>query len=164
MRKVPALVLLGAGCYLLLRDWVYRPPQHVDVASLQLHDLSGNLLPPTLLTERPIVLNFWAPWCPPCLKELPWLADLQKQHADVTIVGIEQDPNALLDAVQMQETQPVAYTLAAPNALTSRTFSRISALPTTLYISRSGAVVHTVTGLVPESVMNKYLQDALRHK
>ena len=95
---------------------------------------------------------------------MPWLADLQGKHPEVTVLGLEDDPDALQQALALQQSQPNLYPLAAPNPLTRSAFGHVAALPTTLYISRSGKVVHTVTGLVPESVMTLYLNDAMKHK
>ncbi len=41
---------------------------------------------------KPMVLNFWATWCPPCLREIPLLVDLHRRHADqIQVVGVAID-------------------------------------------------------------------------
>jgi thiol-disulfide isomerase/thioredoxin len=41
---------------------------------------------------KPVVLNFWATWCPPCIQEMPSLVQLQKQLGDtVTIIAVSED-------------------------------------------------------------------------
>jgi len=41
---------------------------------------------------KPMVLNFWATWCPPCLREMPLLVDLHARHGDqVQVVGVAID-------------------------------------------------------------------------
>jgi cytochrome c biogenesis protein CcmG/thiol:disulfide interchange protein DsbE len=55
--------------------------------SVALHDLRG----------KPVVLNFWATWCPPCIEEMPSLVRLQKQigsHAVILAVSIDTDEAA----------------------------------------------------------------------
>lgn len=41
---------------------------------------------------KPVLLNFWATWCPPCIQEMPSLVDLQKKVGNkVTIIAVSED-------------------------------------------------------------------------
>jgi len=60
-------------------------------------------------TGRPIVINFWASWCPPCVKEMPMLAQLYRQYSSkgIEFVGIGVDSSKNVQAF-LQKT-PVDY-------------------------------------------------------
>lgn len=46
----------------------------------------------TQLRGKPVLLNFWATWCPPCIQEMPSLVQLQKQLGDkVVILAVSED-------------------------------------------------------------------------
>lgn len=48
----------------------------------QFQDLHGNTISLASLNNKPIFLNFWATWCPPCIGELPGIADLYAAYKD----------------------------------------------------------------------------------
>ena len=75
---------------------------------LQLPDLSG--LPYAFrLKGQPIVVNFWATWCAPCVREMPELDALQKKYPQVRFVGIGVDSAANMQ--KFVEKVQVSYPL-----------------------------------------------------
>ncbi len=52
-----------------------------QTAQWELTDLSGNKVVLSTLFDKPVLINLWATWCPPCIAELPGLLDLQKEYA-----------------------------------------------------------------------------------
>jgi peroxiredoxin len=52
-------------------------------ADFQGKDLEGNTVTlKSLLEKGPVVVDFWATWCKPCIKELPYLQRIYEKHAD----------------------------------------------------------------------------------
>jgi len=60
---------------------------------LQFRDLDGKIHRVSEWNGKLLLLNFWATWCPPCLKEIPLLVEAQQQHGPrgLQIVGIAMD-------------------------------------------------------------------------
>jgi thiol-disulfide isomerase/thioredoxin len=84
-------LMVGAGAAALLTGswWAARERPSTDPGNLALARLwtlslatpSGATLPLQSLRGRPLVINFWATWCPPCVKEMPELDHFAQTHA-----------------------------------------------------------------------------------
>lgn len=88
---LPVALLVGLGAVLLGRLPSVSPTTVGSLApDFALADLDGNPVRLTDLEGRPVVLNFWASWCGPCVEEFPLLRDAAARHADdgLTIVGV----------------------------------------------------------------------------
>lgn len=110
---------------------------------------------------RPLFVNMWATWCPPCRAEIP---DLERLYEAKKSTGF-----AVLGVDQGQEASPVAafvsdYRLTYPILLD--TSERLSAelgsngLPTTLVYNRAGRLVDVITGMMAPDVMQAELEKA----
>ncbi len=105
---------------------------------------AGNGAPVTLAAfkGRPVVVNFWATWCSPCVKELPSLARLKAARGDLVIIALNVDTKAegpigdFLKEVGAADLE--AYT--DPQKKLWRAF-RLNSLPTTVVIDAEGHVV-----------------------
>ena len=102
------------------------------------------------------VVNFWAPWCPPCRKELPEFAAASAhytaQQAPVQFIGIAVDKLPAVEA--FLQDLPLPYPqLIAPNAVldhVARLGNETRGLPFTVIYDRAGQVRVLKTGLMTE--------------
>ena len=88
---LPLLLLAALAAFLLLRLPAASPSAVGAVApDFTVADLEGNPVTLSQLRGRPVVLNFWASWCGPCVEEFPLLRDAADRHAGegLAVVGI----------------------------------------------------------------------------
>lgn len=96
---------------------------------------------------RPLVLNFWASWCPPCRAEMPDFDAVAAEREDVLIVGIavEDDPAA---AEAFGAEIGVRYPLGIDYTGVIASRYPYLGLPTTWFIDSEGIIVRQWTGLI----------------
>lgn len=94
----------------------------------------------------PLVLNFWASWCPFCIDEMPAFEKVfQRFSGDVAFLGVNvQDQREL--AERLAEQTGVTYPLALDEDGTFLRDVQGRSMPTTLLVSADGHVVHRFGG------------------
>ena len=109
------------------------------------------------------VLNFWATWCVPCLKELPELVALhhQWQERGVHVVGVAIDSGAPADIRAFVARQGMDYALRLGTQQWARTHFGIFGIPVTLVVDRHSQIRQRLlgpqTGAQFEAAIRPYL-------
>ena len=129
--------------------------------SLELFDGSQFSLSTHLADDgRPVILNLWASWCPPCRDEMPDLEAASIAHPDVLILGVavDDDPIAAEDFVdEISITYPAGFDAADR---VSRNYPS-SGLPATFVISSDGILVRSAFGRLTVEDIESLVADAL---
>jgi thiol-disulfide isomerase/thioredoxin len=128
------------------------PAQDTDIASLPklaLTDLEGKPVTKESLAGRPVLVEFWATWCPPCRGTLAWLGDLQRKHGDrlvVLAIAVESD-EADVRRMAGEIGAPIRWAMGSPEV--ARSFGDISAVPTLFLFDGQGRTAATFFGAPP---------------
>jgi peroxiredoxin len=88
----------GNACRALTPDPVPAALQNREAPDFELPDATGKKWSLRSLRGRPVLLNFWATWCPPCVDEVPSIEDLARSvgsDAVVLAVSLDEDWDAL---------------------------------------------------------------------
>jgi len=119
--------------------------QEVDVVPhFSYPDLDGRQRSSEEFTDKVVVLNFWATWCPPCREETPEFVALQEQYADnVQFIGIAIDDEEPVR--EFAESFSVNYPLLLGDvgavSLSRQLGNRYEGLPFTVVAAPGGNVV-----------------------
>jgi thiol-disulfide isomerase/thioredoxin len=144
-----------------------KPP--IPAPDTSFNDPAGGPITLKRFQGRTVVLNFWATWCAPCLKEMPALNRLQEQLGKngVEVVTVAEDTNGLAVVkpflARQEYKQLKAYT--DPSGKLARAFG-VRGLPTTVLIDPQGLAVGAIEGPVewdsPQAI--KIIQQAMGGK
>lgn len=130
-----------------------------------LPDLEGRPVASRAWVGQILVINYWASWCPPCVREMPMLIRAQEalREKGVQVVGIAIDRAE--DAQAFVSRYPVNYPLLVGNPdaveLSRRLGNRLQALPFTVIFDRRGRRVFSRTGELSAEELRAQLEGLL---
>lgn len=87
-----------------------------------------------------VLVNFWAPWCPPCIQEIPDFVALQNSH-DVEVIGVAIMYKSRREVTDMAGRLAINYPVVLGDEDTAGDFGGISALPTSFLYTPAGQLV-----------------------
>lgn len=132
---------------------------------LELQDLSGTLQRLSGLKGQVVVVNFWATFCPPCLREMPMLAQLQRDYAarQVQFLGFALEPfERRLFVRQLAQQKQASFPIwIGASTQHMEAFGLGTALPGTALIGRGGQIVARLVGELNETQLRGLVDQAI---
>ncbi|WP_205342741.1 TlpA disulfide reductase family protein [Denitrificimonas caeni] len=164
-RQAPLRVPLAIGVCVGLLVWgasfsVLNALQSSQkIPDLAVRDIAGEPVLLQDLTGKPLVINLWATWCPPCRREMPVLAAAQQANPDIRFVFINQgEGQRLVEKFLAQQQLSLDNNLLDSGGRVGQAIGSLS-LPTTLFYSADGLLKNNHLG----ELSHASLKHALRH-
>lgn len=132
-----------------------------EFPALRVSTVDGNVFDLADHRGRWVVVNFWATWCAPCLKEMPELSALDAMREHIQVVGLAYE-DIERDAMQaFLEARPVVYPIAIIDTFAPPAdFETPKGLPMTYLIAPDGRVAHQVMGPVTAESLEAMIAEA----
>ncbi|HXS03320.1 MAG TPA: TlpA disulfide reductase family protein [Rhodanobacter sp.] len=105
-----------------------------------------------------VIVNYWATWCVPCIKEMPDISHFVATHKNVRAIGLAYDDTAPADIKAFLAKHPVVYPVAqVPLDKPLKDFDEPRGLPTTYLIGPDGKVVQHQVGPVTAALLAQWI-------
>ena len=133
----------------------------VPEVTFTLTDTEGSVFTEKNTRGKYLVVNFWATWCTPCLKEIPAFVEFYNKNSNhVEILGLDYEPVNLPVINEFVERFSINYPIILytdTNDSEYSKFGEIVGMPTTLIYSPDGELIRTFMGEVTIEDLDKYI-------
>jgi len=133
----------------LLAAFTLTAQAEIILPDIELQTLEGESMLLSDTKGKFRVINFWATWCPPCVKEMPDLANLDEAlesvNGDVIAINVGEEPDQV-EAFILENLDPAGLTLLLDTAGKSFPVFELSALPMTLVVSADNQILDSAMG------------------
>lgn len=137
----------------------FAPKPGFVAPDFELPTLDGSTMRLSDLRGRPVVINFWATWCPPCRAEMPAIIQEYRRYKGeglvVLAVNQAEDP-ARVAAFRDEFGMPFPILLDKRMVVSEK--YEIRFLPTTFFINGDGTIVDMVTGGMNKAAVRVHFQ------
>ncbi|TAL91536.1 MAG: TlpA family protein disulfide reductase [Rhodanobacter sp.] len=126
--------------------------------TLQVTTLEGGTFDLAAQRGHWVIVNYWATWCVPCIKEMPDISHFVATHKNVRAIGLAYQDSAPADIKAFLAKHPVVYPIAQVTLdKPLKDFDEPRGLPTTYLIGPNGKVVQHRLGPVTGAMLTQWI-------
>lgn len=148
----PKLILLagvpmavaGVVAAVTLQQFGTTPALGLPGSSFEMAD--GRILNAESLHGKPVVINLWATWCPPCRRELPMMADIASSEAAATFLFVNQGETSSQIQSYLDQASVVLKNVVLDPQGQFLDHYQVPGLPTTLFVDADGVLSSITVG------------------
>jgi len=143
-----------------------RTPNVGDPApDFTLKTLDGEKVSLSDFKGQPVLINFWATWCPPCRFEMPAIEKAWQQYKDDGFVVLAVDVEEPISVVQrFVENFGLTFPILLDYKGDVSDLYRLRAFPTSYFVGRDGKIVVAHRGMMTEQILQQYMQRVMATK
>lgn len=135
-------------------------------ADFTVQDEDGNAVSLSDFVGKPVVVNFWASWCPPCRNELPYFEKASQTYGDEVVFMMVNLTDGGRDTVEsatafMREENGYTFPLYFDVDFSGVQAYAVNAIPVTLFIRADGSLMHQQIGGMSEEMLERYVEQLL---
>jgi peroxiredoxin len=134
-----------------------------EAPEITLKDLSGKEVKLSSLRGRPVMVNFWATWCPPCRQEIPVISEMYNETHGLAgssgpyeILGVATQSDVATVKAFTDEFKMAFPVVQDVESLATSDY-HVLPIPTTFFIDKDGIIRYIQTGMVDRPLMEKWL-------
>jgi len=125
-------------------------------------DEAGNPAKLSDFSGQPIVLNFWASWCPPCKSEMPYFNKTYGEKKDAVVFlmvdFVDGERETTATGLQYVQDQGFDFPIYFDTNQEAANAYEVTSIPTTYFINAAGEIVTKHQGAIDEDALNKDIQ------
>ena len=121
--------------------------------NFQLENLNGQYVSLSDLQGKPVLINFWATWCSPCIREMPYLEQVYEEWSDKGLMVLSiniGESSAKVEAFMQSHDLSLPVLLDAKQAVAQK--YNIWSIPTTFFIDKDGIIQEKIIGSFPSKI------------
>ena len=115
------------------------------------------------LNEKVVLVNFWAPWCEPCIKEMPSFVKLQEKYKDKFIIlGVLFDKKSTKEEIaSFMKKYNVNFpiTVGEENFKLAKAFNDVKMIPESFLFTKDGIFIKKFVGEISEDTLEQYIKE-----
>ncbi len=145
----------------------HAAPRASNMPAFQLQNMQGESVAFAQLAGAPTVVDFWATWCKPCLKEIPAFNGFYAKYGSekVRMIGIAMDSGNAENVLAFAREHHIAYPVYVGSDDAPAAFGGVEGFPKTFLLDRDGNILKSWLGAQPGKVEEiEQMVDALLQK
>lgn len=141
-------------------------PPEPQAPNITLTDYNGNTVTLDSLKGKPIVLNFWASWCPPCKAEMPDFEEAYQKYGDdvqfVMVSHLAWGSDTVSTAKAFYEQSGYTFPVYFDTNYEGYFAYDLNSIPRTVIINDDGTVYKAFTGMISYSILENAIENILK--